>query len=96
MADSFPPEGQSTVDTSTETPFDQSVKQQQTFPEVLLGAVEAHFVAKHSKAVANLNNYLQNTAAIGEHPDIVTECVRLFEELSAAEGALESIRKTLS
>ena len=95
MADSFTPEGQSTVDTSTETPFDQSVKQQ-TFPQILIGAVEAHFVARHSKAVANLNNYLQNTAAIGEHPDIVAECVQLFEELSAAEGALEGIRKTLS
>ena len=54
MADSFTPEGQSNVDTPTETPFDQSVKQQ-TFPQILVGAVEAHFVARHSKAVANLN-----------------------------------------
>jgi len=81
---------------TSETQEDPETQFNQSFPQILLGAVEAHFVAKHSRAVANLNNYLQHTVGIGEHPDIVAECAKLFEDLSAAEGALESIRKTLS
>ena len=73
----------------------QSPPQPTPFPQMVLGAVEAHFVAEHTRAVANVNNYLQNPAGIGEHPDIVEECIVLFEKLSHAEGALESIRKSI-
>ena len=81
---------------TSETQEDPETQFNQSFPQILLGAVEAHFVAKHSRAVENLNNYLQHTVGICEHPDIVAECAKLFEDLSAAEGALESIRKILS
>ena len=96
MADTFPFEGQETQETQENQGTSPETQFNQTYPQILLGAVEAQFVAKHSKAVANLNNYLQNPAGIGEHPDVVAECAQLFEELSAAEGVLESIRKTLS
>ena len=61
--------------------------------QLLLQAVESHFIAKKTKAIANLNNYLQHPAAIGEHPDLVEETVKLFEDVAHADGLLETIKK---
>ena len=63
---------------------------------MIIRAVEAHFAAKHSRAVTNLNNYLQHPAGIGEHPDVVGECVKLFATIADTEGVLISIRKSLN
>ena len=53
--------------------------------------MRSHFVAKRDKAVANLNNYLNNPAGIGEHPDIVEECIKLLQDLSDADGVLDTL-----
>jgi len=62
-----------------------------TLQQNLITAVRSHFVAKRDKAVANLNNYLNNPAGIGEHPDIVEECVKLLQDLSDADGVLDTL-----
>ena len=61
--------------------------------QLLLQAVESHFLAQRMRATANLNNYLQNPSAIGEHPDLVKETIKLFEEISHADGVLETIKR---
>ena len=63
------------------------------YSQLLLQAVETHFIAKKSKAIANLNNYLQHPAAIGEHPDLVEETIKLFEDVSHADGVLSTIKR---
>ena len=36
--------------------------------------------AQEAKAIANLQNYMTNSAGIGEHPDIVAECKKLSDK----------------
>jgi hypothetical protein len=69
--------------------------QQATLQQYLVSAMRSHFVAKRDRAVANLNNYLNNPAGIGEHPDIVEECVKLLEDLSDAESVVETLEGLL-
>ena len=62
-----------------------------TLQQNLITAVRSHLVAKRDKAVANLNHYLNNPAGIGEHPDIVEECIKLLQDLSDADGVLDTL-----
>ena len=48
----------------------------------IINALAAKFNADKLKAFANLNNYLNNSAGIGEHPDIVLECEKLLSDLA--------------
>ena len=54
----------------------------------MLKAALSHFVAKRDKAVANLNNVLNNSAGIGEHVDLVGEVINLVEELEKANSCV--------
>ena len=73
----------------------QDEVQYATLQQNLLTALRSHFIAKRDRAVANLNNYLNNPAGIGEHPDIVEECTKLLEDLSDAEGVLSTLEGLL-
>jgi len=44
-------------------------------------AMKSHFIAKRDRAMANLSNYIISPVGIGEHPDIVEECIKLIEEI---------------
>ena len=61
----------------------------------LLEAAEIHFTAELIKAETNLENYIQNSAAIGEHPDVVHEVITLIKMASEAEEALEYTKKKI-
>ena len=50
----------------------------------ILEALHATYVAEEKTARANLNNYLNNAAGIGEHPDVVAEAKKLVEKIGAA------------
>tara|TARA_R110000824_G_scaffold282601_12_gene470897 strand:- start:983 stop:1285 length:303 start_codon:yes stop_codon:yes gene_type:complete len=67
-----------------------------TNAQLILRAVEAHFMAKRSRSVANLNNYLTNSAGIGEHPDVVEECIKLIDDIEHSEGALATLSRVVS
>ena len=59
----------------------------------IIDALVAKYNADIMIARTNLQNYLRNSAGIGEHPDIVSECDKLVTAISAAEGKVDTIRK---
>jgi hypothetical protein len=69
--------------------------QYSTLQQNLLTALRSHFIAKRDRSIANLNNYLNNPAGIGEHPDIVEECTKLLQDLSEADGVLSTLEGLL-
>ena len=54
----------------------------------MLKAALSHFVAVRDRAVANLNNVLNNSAGVGEHVDLVGEVITLVEELERANSCI--------
>ena len=57
--------------------------------QLIMTAVFKDAEAKEAKAVANLQNYMQNAAGIGEHPDIVAECMKLVKDIAEAREIKE-------
>ena len=57
----------------------------------ILEALVATYVAEEKAAGANLNNYLNNAAGIGEHPDIVEECKKLIKDIAEAREIIETV-----
>ena len=64
-----------------------------TIYRTLLKAVEAQYVADKLKAEANLEVYLQNSAGVGEHSDIVAEMKSLIMQIHDADGAISVLKK---
>ena len=60
--------------------------------QLIINALLADAVAQETKAVANLNNYFNNSAGIGEHPDIVAECKKLIKEVAEAREMKETVQ----
>mgnify|MGYP003122766784 FL=1 len=61
----------------------------------IINALSAKFNADKLKAFANLANYMQNPAGIGEHPDIVTECEKLVQDIADADGKIQVLAELL-
>tara|TARA_Y100000385_G_C13077802_1_gene632314 strand:+ start:316 stop:558 length:243 start_codon:yes stop_codon:yes gene_type:complete len=59
--------------------------------KLIIDALIAEAKAKEIKALANLQNYLSNPAGIGEHPDIVGECMKLVKDIAAAKEVIATI-----
>ena len=57
----------------------------------LLQALVSHYQATVSRAEANLMNYFNNPAGIGEHPDVVGEMVKLIDQIGSARGSLQTL-----
>jgi transcriptional/translational regulatory protein YebC/TACO1 len=66
-----------------------------TLQQNLINAIRSHFTAKRDRAMANLNNYLNNPVGVGEHPDVVEECVKLIQDLSDADDVLDTLEGLL-
>lgn len=64
-----------------------------TMHRTLLKAVEAQYVADKAKAQANLEVYLQNSAGVGEHSDIVAEMKDLVMKIHDADGAISILKE---
>ena len=58
---------------------------------LLIDAVQSYFLHKKVSAEANLENYLNNSTGIGEHGDIVAECVKLVEQIDHSESCLSIV-----
>jgi len=61
----------------------------------IINALSAKFNADKLAAFANLANYMQNPAGIGEHPDIVAECEKLVGEIADADGKIQVLSELL-
>ena len=59
--------------------------------QLILNALIKEAEAKEAKAIANLQNYMSNPAGIGEHPDIVTECMKLVKDIAEAREIKETV-----
>lgn len=66
-----------------------------TLQQNLINAIRSHFTAKRDRAMAHLNNYLNNPVGVGEHPDVVEECVKLIQDLSDADDVLDTLEGLL-
>ena len=60
----------------------------------LYKATIAHFIAQKERATATLHLYFTNSVAIGEHPNILEEIVKLTKELSEADECIATLEKT--
>ena len=58
----------------------------------ILEALFSIFDGEEKKAQANLTNYLNNAAGIGEHPDVVAEAKKLVEEIEHARHCRELVQ----
>lgn len=58
----------------------------------ILDALFSIFDGEEKKAQANLTNYLNNAAGIGEHPDVVAEAKKLVEEIEHARHCREIVQ----
>ena len=63
--------------------------------QLILNALVKEAEAKEAKAIANLNYYMQNAAGIGEHPDVVAECMKLVKDIAEAKEIKETIKKLI-
>ena len=63
--------------------------------QLIMNAVIAEANAKETKALANLQNYMSNSAGIGEHPDVVAECMKLVKDIAEAKEIKETIKKLI-
>ncbi len=61
--------------------------------KLLLKALKTRYKADMEQAVANLSEYLDNPAGIGDHPQIVAEMDILVGQYENASGRLESLKK---
>jgi len=63
---------------------------------LIMNALLAEANAKETKTIANLQNYLSNPAGIGEHPDIVEECMKLVKDIAEAREIAETVKNIVS
>jgi len=59
-------------------------------------ALQDHYVAQISEAVATLNLYLNNSVGIGEHSDLLAEVKKYVDILDDADGKLNTLNKYLN
>jgi hypothetical protein len=55
----------------------------------LIEAALLHFKAEKARAEANLNIYLYKPSAVGEHPDLVEEVIKLTKIITEADEAIK-------
>jgi len=63
--------------------------------QLIITALVKEAEAKEAKAIANLQNYLSNPAGIGEHPDIVEECMKLVKDIAEAREVAQTIKNLI-
>ena len=62
----------------------------------LLKATKKSFEGDLAKHEANLEVYLENSAGVGEHSDIVGEIKTLIEEIHDARGCVEVVKDRMN
>ena len=60
---------------------------------LIINALLKEAQAKEAKAIVILQNYFDNSAGIGEHPDIVEECSKQLKELADVSEAIKLLNQ---
>ena len=60
--------------------------------DILQGLI-LQFEAYKAKAKVSLDNYLYNSVGIGEHPDIMAECIKCVHQIGEADSALKTLNE---
>ena len=63
--------------------------------QLIMNALIAEANAKEAKAIANLQNYLSNAVGVGEHPDIVEECMKLVKDIAEAREIKSTVEQII-
>ena len=61
-----------------------------------LQALNAKYAAQKLEALATLEVYINNSAGIGEHPQIISEMDSLIRKIADADGCMQVINTTFS
>ena len=61
-----------------------------------LQALKAKYAAQKLEALATLEVYINNSAGIGEHPQIISEMDSLIRQIADADGCIEVINSTFT
>tara|TARA_R110000751_G_scaffold5728_1_gene25722 strand:- start:2160 stop:2384 length:225 start_codon:yes stop_codon:yes gene_type:complete len=62
-----------------------------TLKRDLYRALYTNYQAKKDKALFQLNLAFENPVAVGEHPQLVDDCIKLVDDISAADESLETL-----
>ena len=57
----------------------------------LYKALYNHYQAKKDKAMFQLNLSFQNPVAIGEHPQLVDDCIKLVDDVASADESIQTL-----
>lgn len=60
---------------------------------LFITALQSHFRAKRDQAVAHLSVFVNNPVGVGDHQNLMKDCVDLVEQISAAEDCLRVVNK---
>ena len=63
-----------------------------TLKQNLYKALYDHYAAKRNKAIFHMNLAFEKPVAVGDHPQIVDDCIKLIDEIAAADESLEILR----
>lgn len=59
----------------------------------ILTALIAKFEAERMEAIALLNLYMNQPAAVADHTNIIGEAAKLVQRISSAEGSLRTLQQ---
>ena len=62
----------------------------------LLKAALLHFESEKAKAEANLEVYLSSSVAVGEHPNLVEEVIKLTKLITEADESIKYLKEKCS
>lgn len=60
---------------------------------LIVTALQSHFRAKRDQAVAHLSVYVNSPVGVGDHQNLLKECVDLVEQIAAAEENMRVVQK---
>ena len=60
---------------------------------LIVTALQSHFRAKRDEAIANLSVFVNRPAGVGEHNNLLKECIELVNQVSSAEESLRTVQQ---
>lgn len=64
--------------------------------KLFVKALQDHYSAQISEAIATLNVYLNSSVGVGEHPDLLAEIKKYVDLLDDADGKLATLNKYMN